>query len=61
MNVPASRPIRTLTTFFGLCVVVVAALVVLGFGIRCGLGLDSLVVGLIVVVVVGVVDIRRIG
>ena len=55
--------IQTLTTFFGLCVVVVAALVVLVFGIRFRLGFGSLVVGLFVVVVVEVVvvDLRRIG
>ena len=42
---------------------VVAALVVLVFGIRFRLGFGSLVVGLfvVVVVVVEVVDIRRVG
>ena len=52
--------LRTLTIFLGLCVVVVAALVVLlGFGVRCGLFFGALVVGLFVVVVVVVV--RRTG
>ena len=63
-NVDIASSLRTLTIFFGLCVVVVAALVVLlGFGILCRLGFGALVVGrfVVVVVVVEVVDIRRVG